>query len=88
MLGGSREGSAEEGEALIGEGFGCAGGVGLDEVIGEEVFPGVEGLGGDESGFAGEGGGLPDDEGGLLIEACGAEVFGPVETGGLGGEVG
>ena len=60
----------------------------LDEVVGEEVFPGVDGLGGDESGFAGEGGGLPDDEGLLFLQAGGAEEFGPVEAGGFGGEVG
>ena len=57
-------------------------------MIGEEVFPGVDGLGGDERGFAGEGGGLPDDEGVLLVEAGGAEELGPVEAGGFGGEVG
>ncbi len=65
-----------------------ADGVGLDEVVGEEVFPGIDGLGGDEGGFAGEGVGLPDDEGVLLVEAGGAEELGPVEAGGVGGEVG
>ena len=88
LLGGSGERGAEEGEALVGEGFGGGGGVGLDEVIGEEIFPGVDGLRGDEGGFAGEGGGLPDDEDVLLVEAGGAEERGPVEAGGFGGEVG
>ena len=57
-------------------------------MIGEEIFPGVERLRGDEGGFAGEGGGLPDDEGVLLVEAGGAEEVGPVEAGGFRGEVG
>ena len=42
----------------------------------------------DEGGFAGKGGGLPDDEGLLLVEAGGLEELGPVEAGGFGGEVG
>ena len=55
---------------------------------GEEVFPGFDGLGLEEGGFAGECGGLPDDEGLLFVEACALEELGPVEAGGLGGEVG
>src|SRR5271170_130755 len=87
-LGGSGEGGAEEGEALVGEGFGGGDGVVLDEVIGEEVFPCVDGLRGDEGGFAGEGGGLPDDEGVLLFKAGGVKELGPVEAGGFGRKVG
>ncbi len=57
-------------------------------MIGEEIFPGVEGLGGDECGFASDSGGLPDDERILFLEASGAEELGPVEAGGFGGEIG
>ncbi len=42
LLGSAGEGFAEEGEALVGEGFGQGGGVALEQVEGEPVFPGVE----------------------------------------------
>ena len=84
----ARECFAEEGEAFVSEGFGQHGGVGLDEVERQPVFPGVEIGGGDESGFAGEGCGLPDDEAGLVAEAGGAKVLCPVQAGGFGGKVG
>ena len=78
----------EEGEALGGDGFGDRGAVVFDEVIGEEIFPGIEGLRSDKGGFAGEGRGLPDDEDALFFEIGCAEELGPVEAGGFGGEVG
>src|SRR5580693_8613991 len=79
---------AEEGEAFVSQGFGQHGGVGLDEVERQPVFPGFEIGGGDESGFAGEGCRLPDDEAGLIAEAGGAKVFCPIQAGGFGGKVG
>ncbi len=88
LLGGSGERCAEEEEGFVGEGFGDARGVGLDEVVGEEVFPCIERLRGDESGFSGEGRRLPDDEGALLVETGGTEELGPVEAGGFCDEVG
>ncbi len=88
LLRSSAEGGAEEGEALVGEGLGEVGGAGFEEMEDEVVLPGGEGGGGDQGGFALEGGGLPDVEGFLGSEAGGAEVLGPVEAGGLGGEVG
>jgi hypothetical protein len=88
LLGSSAERGAEESEALVGQGFGGRGGVGLDEVIREEIFPAVDGLGGYEGGFAGDGRGLPDDKRVLLVEAGGTEEFGPVEARGFGCEVG
>ena len=88
LLRGAGEGVAEEGEGLGAEGLGGGGGGVFDEVVGEEVLPCVEGLRGYEGGFAGEGGGLPDDEDFLLVDAGGAEELGPVEAGSFGGEVG
>ncbi len=78
---------AEEAEALVGKFPGGAGGVPFNEVEGEEVFPGGEGLRGDEGGLTGKGGGLPDDKGALGAEAGGGEEGWPIQAGSLGGEV-
>src|ERR1700761_3873029 len=55
---------------------------------GEIVLPGIDGSGGDESGFTRKGCRLPDDEGGLMVKSSGAEKLFPVEAGSLGFEVG
>ena len=78
LLGGSGERGAEEGELLVGEGLGGCGRIVLDEVVGEEIFSAFDGERGDEGGFAGDGGGLPHDEGLLFGETCGLEELGPV----------
>ena len=87
LLGGSGEYGVEEGEALVGEGLGDGGSAVFEKVVDEEIFPRVEGLRGDERGFAGEGGGLPDDEDVLFIKAGGTEELRPIKAGSLCGEV-
>ena len=83
----ARERLAEESVALVGEGLGKNAGILFDHVVGEPVLPGVQRSGGHQSGLAGEGGGLPHDEAGLLAESSATEVHRPIKAGGLGGEV-
>ncbi len=79
---------AEEGKPLVSEGFGQDGGVCVNQVERQPVFPRLQRDRSDQSRLSGEGGGLPDDETCLLAETRSVKVFCPVEAGGVGGEVG
>jgi len=81
------QGLAEEGEVLVGKGFGQNIGVVLNQVEDQPVFPCAERRGGNESGLSGEGGGLPDDETCLPAETRATKVLRPVEARGVGDEV-
>jgi len=88
LLRGSGQGLTKEIEAFIDECLGEDARLFLDLVIGEIVLPGIDRCRFDESRLAFEGRWLPDDEARLFGESGGGEVFLPIESGSLYGEVG
>ena len=56
-------------------------------MIRQPVFPGLQRSRCNQGGLTGEGGGLPDDEAGLLAESRGLEICGPVQARRFGREV-
>ena len=78
---------AEKCEAFIRQRFRKHSRIGLDQVERQPVLPRVERSGGHQSGLAGKGLGLPDNEAGLLADPRPVKVLGPVQSGRFGRKV-